>query len=338
MGAVTAAVTHAASGVQYEAAATIVIPTTGAQQAEGEGKPRAEIIAEILRLPSAAAAAREHGLRDEPDELLQKVSVAGSPSSGVLAVVARDRSRAAAGAIANAFAEEGGEALIRLSADSPDLAAIEDFEVGLTEWNTERSTFGFGPGRIAITTDAPRYGGHALSVGCRALESCAAWKRVTYPFQAGRRYAVRAWVSAPARRAPIELVLGASRPDRAPARSRFAAAGWSRLIAEWTPRTSHTSAELAVRVQAGRARSFRIDGITVLDPSASARPPAGPSFGTRGEARLFADLPRPTFFPARPVGTLTPSGTLAWAILGAFLGVLVALIGAAAARAATRRG
>jgi hypothetical protein len=254
----------------------------------------------------------------------------------VLAVVARDTSPEAAAATANAFTLEGIEALAHMPTEGSDPEVIEDFELGVGGWNAQRSAFGLSPAQITITRE-PFYGENALSVECRTQQRCGTWMTVAYPFLSGRLYAATAWIRSAAASPPVGLYLGSGPGDRARNDWRPDGAGWSRATLLWTPRKTHSSAQLAFESTSDRDDPFQIDGITVRDLSALTRPPRPVALGRDEEARIFAAASRPTFFPGRPVATLKPSGTLWWAFIGAALGALTAGAAFAAATAASRR-
>lgn len=331
LGAALASATHSQSGILYEAATAIVIPKSETQ------RERAHTLAEIITLPTTAAAARERGLLGEARSLATKVTVAGDPSAGTLAVVARDVSPEAAAATANAFTLEGIEALAQMPAKASAPEVIEDFELGIGGWNAERSSFGLSPGQIAITGDQPFYGDSALSVECGVQQRCAAWMTVAYPFLAGRLYAATAWISTATGQAPVALHFGSGPRDRALSDSGSGGGGWSRSTLLWTPREPHTSAQFAFESRPGRDEPFRIDGVTVRDLSAVTRPPRAVALSRDEEADVFAAVSRPTFFPARTIGAIKPSGTVWWAFIGAALGALTAGVAFAAVTAASRR-
>jgi hypothetical protein len=318
LGGALGALFHPQPRYRYDAEALILIESTNSAERRAAVARLKDLRREIF-LPHVAEAVRQQ--TSAQGDLLERLDVDDGPEGG-LRILVRDQSGPQAVALANAFA---AQALNFPDIESADLS-LGDFETGLGQWGNIRSVFALSPTAMRVVSQTPREGSSALRVVCNGDPGCGASLPVTYSFRRGITYTVSAWLRSQSGRIPIGLVLGANAADYASGGGRLRPT-WTQYFARWTPTRSATAAELSILLNAPRAATFDIDDVMLAEQRAAGGSQGGES--TRGERAL-------TVVPAVPSGT-TSGETVAWALAGAGVGLLVAAFLIALGRLARRR-
>ena len=302
--------------------------------------------ADAALLPSvlqAAAAGDTGSERPSLQSLRNRVTVVGSPGTSLLRIRARDRSPAAARALAVAVAQETVFFLRQVSRSNlrvDDGVQGYSFEAGLDGWSRGASLFNLLPTRLARRPSG-QTGEFSLRVDCAGPTGCGPHTRPRGPFAAAARYRAAAYVRATRPGARVRLVLGSSREDVATgAPVTLSDTRWRLLTVSWTPRANSTTAELATQtVSAGKLVMY-LDGVVVGEDRSGidqgVQSAADEASRTIRARRVAAGDRYAVLGTASSAGELD-SDTVRSTLVGGLLGLALAVSALAAAELARRR-
>jgi len=269
-------------------------------------------------------------------EVQRHITVSAAPSAGVIHIIARARTASAAVALADGVAQETAAVAGRLAPDGVGTArlVVGDFEQGLDGWLAP-SLFNASPASLRLTHSIVRFNRTALEAACRPVLGCGPSVRIEYPFQAGIQYTATLWVRVRPVGAPVAGVFG-SKPTDVSGTPRFhGGAGWGRLVVSWTPKSASPIAAVGIQTRRRIPTRIWVDGALVFDPRAAG--PGAKAVPTPGEeSRILANARYVTVSSAKPLAS-AGGDTAKWALIGAAVGLAVALSATGAGWLAERR-
>jgi hypothetical protein len=265
-------------------------------------------------------------IRVVPDDALDLVHVDARATSSEGAISLANAVALQAAGLARQTVLGGGSGRIVLG----------DFEGSDDGWGVV-SGFGAAPRSIEPVRGPAKFGSWFLRVVCPATGSCGPGVSINADFLKGSSYTAQAWVRSSSI-GQVILVLGSGPGDfGASARTRLSP-HWQELTAVWTPRADTPTAEVAVETTAGRKQTYDMDGVSLVEPSGVGLP--SPGAGEADQAGAFALARSATVLPAAVISQTSSSNrwhTVAWAAIGALLGLVTALTALGVGDAARRR-
>jgi len=348
IGAVVGAALQAAPSQRFLAEAIIAVqPDVGSAGASLSHRDQWQTAADASMLPSVllSAAGATGSANPGLPSLQKRVTIAGAPGSTLLRVRARDRSPAAARALADAVARETVRFLRDVNLGNLRAVArrqVFSFEAGLNGWSARDSVFAAPPVAVSRQLFVARVGRNSIRIKCGAVSSCGAHVRARSRFTGGSDYRATAYMRGAQPGIRVRLALGSSPRDvTAGPFVSLPTDRWQLLSVLWTPRADSTRAELATQTAArGLAGTMFLDVATLgpdlrhVDERTRA---AADDASVAVRARRAAAGDRYSVVATASSAGEIGSDTIAWTAAGSLVGLLVGAAGLTGAQVARRR-
>jgi len=329
LGAATGAALKTPLSGRYRAVATLITPPPRA--GEAPSGQTSKLLAGLVRAGAVSPS---------PEVVTSGGSSQGAvgtrvTAAGGLEIIARGRTSAEAEAVANSVAAQlvSLGALIYARAQGRSIL-LGNYDGGVDGWNAF-SKFSIPPSSLTLDHLNPRFGKTDLVVNCAGPRGCGIAHTVPYTVIPGIRYTMSVWVRGASAPIKVALLIGRGPSDYTPSAPVLVPTRWTRLSVGWTPRTLSSVAELDVQRAGGRGTIFAVGAVSLTDPTLPGARVLG-SLSSRQEQALFATDLSDTLLPARAAGVVA-SSVLPWTAGGLLAGLLLALAGLGAGRAAAQR-
>ena len=336
-GAAVGAGTHAQPALSFLAESVLAVDPASALTASPHVRSdAARYIAEIIKLPEVVAGARATaGTGLSVAEITREIHVVPENGPDIVRIDVHAASSQSAVALAGALAlQAAGFVRQAVFSRTPGGVIVGDFEGSDDGW-TGTSAFSSAPLAMAPVRGPAKMGAWYLHVVCPAVASCGPSVSVYTGFLSGSMYTAEAWVRS-ATGGRVRLVLGNSGSDVSVGVQTKLSRRWQRLTVAWKPRADTPTAELTLQTAGSRSQTYDVDDVSLLDPEVAGLPSLGS--GGHDLARAFSLARSVTILPAREIAqTWHPLRTVAWAAIGALIGLATMLAAFGAGHAARSR-